>query len=114
MTEPTEHPQSEQPAAATPPPAPPPGQHPAPPPGDPAAAPSPMDQPTAQVPPMPPAPPKKTAAVGRFFRHRVTQLVGALVIGLLVGGGAMAVIQHGNGHAGDSRAAAHQHFRGHD
>ncbi|MFI9812017.1 hypothetical protein [Saccharothrix variisporea] len=50
-----------------------------------------------------PTPPRRGAAVGRFARHRATQLVAVGLLGLVLGGGFVALLDHDRGH--DRRGA---------
>lgn len=45
---------------------------------------------------------------GRFVRHRATQIVAAAVLGLLVGGGTIALVDNASGGPG----AGHHHYIG--
>ncbi|TCO49804.1 hypothetical protein [Actinocrispum wychmicini] len=65
----------------------------------------------AAAPPPPPpyhAPPRPPGGFGRFVRHRATQIVAAGLAGLVIGGGAIALINHG----GNGRPVPAHGFRG--
>lgn len=47
-----------------------------------------------------------------FVRHRVTQVVAALVVGLLVGGGTVALVEHHAGPGISQHGGQHQFPRG--
>lgn len=49
-------------------------------------------------------PPRRGAAVGRFARHRATQLVAVGLLGLVLGGGVVSMLDHDGGH--DRRGGA--------
>ncbi|GAA0209819.1 hypothetical protein GCM10010492_04510 [Saccharothrix mutabilis subsp. mutabilis] len=49
-------------------------------------------------------PPRRSSAVGRFARHRATQLVAVGLLGLVLGGGIVSMVDHDRGH--DRRGGA--------
>ncbi|MEU7524539.1 hypothetical protein AB0A74_02245 [Saccharothrix sp. NPDC042600] len=49
-------------------------------------------------------PPGRSSAVGRFARHRATQLVAVGLLGLVLGGGIVSMVDHDRGH--DRRGGA--------
>jgi len=86
-----------------------------------------VEQPTEKIelaaqpaPPPPPATADRNGKFGRFARHRATGLVAAGLLGLVIGGGLVAVFDHGHGRGPDrvgvsrhdDRGADHRHDRG--
>ncbi|KAA2256102.1 hypothetical protein F0L68_27035 [Solihabitans fulvus] len=78
-----------------------------------AAAPPPQPTPPGAVPPgyvpagyVPAPPPGRTR---RFFRHRTTHLVGAALVGAIIGGGVIGVVAH---HDNEGRPGFHYQMRG--
>ncbi|CAM3882081.1 hypothetical protein KIPE111705_29780 [Kibdelosporangium persicum] len=63
------------------------------------------------MPPVPPVPPRTPGRFGRFARHRATQLVAAGLAGLVIGGGAVALIDR-DGPRGRDYYGYHQFDRG--
>ncbi|QWF76758.1 hypothetical protein [Amycolatopsis sp. CA-230715] len=86
-------------------------------PAEPPAAEAPATASAAAVPPQAPPPPAPAATAppggfGRFVRHRATQLVTVGVIGLLIGGGGIALIESGSSPHDRGGHHAFDHQRG--
>ncbi|CAL9533844.1 hypothetical protein SUDANB95_04057 [Actinosynnema sp. ALI-1.44] len=77
-----------------------------------AADPGPPAEPGGGIPPSrtpPPGyagfpPPRRSSAVGRFARHRATHLVAVGLLGVVLGGGIVSMVDHDRGH--DRRGGA--------